>query len=196
MSAMRVLVLYAHPVETSYCAALHKVAVDGLKAAGHEVDDCDLYAENFNPVMSREERLEYHDEAACTKPVQRYVDRLRAAEALVICAPVWNYGYPAILKGFLDRVFLPGVSFKLVNGKAAPNLQHIKKMAAVTTYGGSRFRTMLMGDAPRKMFKRTLRAIIYPFAKAKYLALYDLNRADDATRAAFLARVGEAMRGF
>lgn len=193
---MRVLVLYAHPVETSYNAALHKATVDALTAAGHQVDDCDLYAENFNPVMSREERLEYHDETACTKPVQGYVDRLRAAEALVICAPVWNYGYPAILKGFLDRVFLPGVSFKLVNGKAAPNLQHIRKIAAVTTYGGSRFRTMIMGDAPRKMFKRTLRAIVYPFARAKYLALYDLNRADDAARAAFLARVSREMRAF
>jgi putative NADPH-quinone reductase len=193
---MRVLVLYAHPVETSYCAALHRVTVEGLTAAGYEVDDCDLYAEAFNPVMSRQERLEYHDETACTKPVQEYVDRLRAAEALVICTPVWNYGYPAILKGFLDRVFLPGVSFKLVNGKAAPNLQHIKKIAAVTTYGGSRFRTMLMGDAPRKMFKRTLRAIVYPFARAKYLALYDLNRVDDATRLAFLEKVRGAMRAF
>ena len=193
---MRVLVLYAHPVETSYCAALHRVTVEALAMAGHEVDDCDLYAEGFNPVMSRQERLEYHDETACTKPVQEYVDRLRAAEALVICTPVWNYGYPAILKGFLDRVFLPGVSFKLVNGKAASNLQHIRKIAAVTTYGGSRFRTMLMGDAPRKMFKRTLRAIVYPLARAKYLALYDLNRADDAARTAFLEKVGSAMRTF
>jgi len=193
---MRVLVLYAHPVETSYCAALHRATVEALTAAGYEVDDCDLYAEGFNPVMSRQERLEYHDETACTKPVQEYVDRLRAAEALVICTPVWNYGYPAILKGFLDRVFLPGVSFKLVNGKAAPNLQHIRKIAAVTTYGGSRFRTALMGDAPRKMFKRTLRAIVYPFARAKYLALYDLNRADDAARGAFLEKVGSVMRAF
>ena len=72
--------------------------------------------------MSRQERIDYHDEAINTKPVQGYVDRLRAAEALVLCTPVWNYGYPAILKGFLDRVFLPGVSFKLVErqGRAQP----------------------------------------------------------------------------
>jgi NAD(P)H dehydrogenase (quinone) len=193
---MRVLVLFAHPVETSFNAALHRATVTALTAAGHEVDDCDLYAENFDPVMSRQERLEYHDESACTKPVQGHVDRLRAAEALVICAPVWNYGYPAILKGYLDRVFLPGVSFRLVNGKAVPNLQHIRKIAAVTTYGGSRFRTILMGDAPRKMFKRTLRAIVYPFAKAKYLALYDMNRADEAKRSAFLEKVTATMRAF
>ena len=193
---MRVLVLYAHPVETSYSAALHRATVEALAAAGYEVDDCDLYAEGFNPVMSRQERIDYHDEAICTEPVQQYVDRLRAAQALVLCTPVWNYGYPAILKGFIDRVFLPGVSFKLVNGKVAPALRHIRKIAAVTTYGGTRLRTILMGDAPRKAFKRTLRALVYPFARSKYLALYDMNRATDQQRAAFLARVSTEMGKF
>jgi len=51
---MRVMVLFAHPVETSFGAALHRAVVSNLQAAGHEVDDCDLYAENFNPVLSRE----------------------------------------------------------------------------------------------------------------------------------------------
>ena len=46
-------------------------------------------------------------------PVAPYVDRLLAAEALVFSFPVWNMGFPAILKGFVDKVFLPGVSFTL-----------------------------------------------------------------------------------
>jgi putative NADPH-quinone reductase len=193
---MRVLVIYAHPVETSFNAALHGAAVEALKAAGHAVDDCDLYAENFYPVMSRQERIGYHDETINTKPVQQYVDRLRAAEALVLCSPIWNYGYPAILKGFLDRAFLPGVSFKLENGKVGPNLWHIRKIAAIHTYGGTRFRTILMGDAPRKAFKRTLRALVHPLSRQKYLALYDMNRNSEDTRKAFLARVSAEMRAF
>jgi putative NADPH-quinone reductase len=193
---MRVMVLYCHPVETSFNAALHTATVDALKASGYDVDDCDLYAENFQAVMTRQERIDYHDETINTKPVQGYVDRLRAAEALVLCCPIWNYGYPAMLKGFTDRVFLPGVSFKLANGKVGPNLWHIKKIAAVHTYGGSRFRTILMGDAPRKAFKRTLRALVHPLAKSRYLALYDMNRNDEATRKAFLARVSATMRAF
>ena len=188
--------LYAHPVETSYTAALHQATVAALKAGGHEVDDCDLYAEKFDPVMSRQERIDYHDEAINTLPVQGYVDRLRATEALVLCTPVWNYNYPAILKGFIDRVFLPGVSFKLVNGKIAPNLWHIRRIAAVSTYGGSRFRSMIMGDAPRKAFKRTLRALVHPLARSRYLALYDMNRNDEATLTAFLERVSVEMRRF
>ena len=60
---MRVLVLYAHPVETSFNAAMHKMVVQTLREAGHEVDDCDLYAEGFDAVLSRQERLSYHKPA-------------------------------------------------------------------------------------------------------------------------------------
>jgi putative NADPH-quinone reductase len=193
---MRVLVIFAHPVETSYQAALHKVAVESLRGAGHDVDDCDLYAENFNPVMSREERLNYHDEHVCTRPVQAYVDRVRAAEALVLNFPVWNHGYPAIMKGFFDRVFLPGVSFQLKNGRVWPNLHNIRKLAAIVTYGGDRLRTFVMGDPPKKTVSRALRGVIHPLARTRYIALHDLNRADDAKRARFLERVASEMRRF
>ncbi|MGO4840768.1 NAD(P)H-dependent oxidoreductase, partial [Rhizobiaceae sp. 2RAB30] len=58
---MNVLVLYAHPVETSFNAALHRLIVERLVAKGHTVDDCDLYAEDFDPRLTRAERLVYHD---------------------------------------------------------------------------------------------------------------------------------------
>jgi len=193
---MRVLVVFAHPVETSFAAALHQTTVAALAATGHEVDDCDLYAEGFNPVLSRDERLNYHDVEICTKPVQDYVDRLRAAEALVLNFPVWNFGYPAILKGFFDRVFLPGVSFQLRDGKVWPNLHNIRKLAAVTTYGGARWRAGLMGDPPRKVVKRAVRAVVHPTAKLRYLALYDMNHNDEATLTAFRNRVDREMRAF
>ena len=54
----------------------------------------------------------YNDTSANRQPCASYVDRLLAANALVLMYPVWNEGFPAILKGFLDRVFLPGVSFR------------------------------------------------------------------------------------
>ena len=110
---MRVLVLYAHPAEKSFNSSLHALIVDRLAATGHIVDDCDLYAEGFDPCMSRAEHFGYHDIPANIESVRPYVERLRGAEALVLSFPVWNFGYPAILKGFFDRVFLPGVSFKL-----------------------------------------------------------------------------------
>lgn len=190
---MRVLVLHAHPNPESYGAALHEAVVTSLREAGHEVDDCDLYAEGFDPVLSRSERVGYHDLTSNRDPVAGYVARLQAAEALVLCFPVWNFGYPAILKGFFDRVFLPGVSFKLVDGKVRPNLWTIRKLVAVTTYGGTRWRALLIGDPPRKLVCRALRAVCHPTARPRYLAHYDMNRSTPATREAFLRKVTQRM---
>ena len=188
----RALVLFAHPCEESFGASLHRTVVDTLTERGWDVDDCDLYAEGFQPILTNEERRGYHDEPANIEPVKDYVERLRAAETLVFSFPVWNFGYPAILKGFLDRVFLPGVSFKLVNGKVRPNLTQVRKLAAVTTYGGTWLRAFGAGDPPRRHFTRAVRYATQP-TKTRYLALYDMNRATDARRAAFLERVRREM---
>ena len=77
---MRVLVLFAHPVETSFGAVLHAAAVEALRGRGHEVD-CDLNAEGFDPVMTRQDRLDYYDLAANRGRVAPYVDRLLGADA-------------------------------------------------------------------------------------------------------------------
>jgi hypothetical protein len=53
-----------------------------------------------------------------------------------------------------------------------------------------------MGDAPRKAFTRTLRALVHPLARRKYLALYDMNRNQEPALKAFLTRVSEEMRRF
>lgn len=188
----RALVLFAHPCPESFGAALHTRIVDTLTARGWDVDDCDLNAEGFQPVLTEEERRAYHDEPENIEPVRPYVERLLAAEALVFSFPVWNFGYPAILKGFLDRVFLPGVSFRLEDGKVKPNLTHVKKLAAVTTYGGTRVRAFMAGDPPRKHFTRAVWHVTRP-EKMRYLALYDMNRATDTDRSSFLDRVGREM---
>ncbi|MEO1703517.1 MAG: NAD(P)H-dependent oxidoreductase [Pseudomonadota bacterium] len=193
---MRILVLYAHPVEESFNGAMHRLAVDRLRDRGHEVDDCDLYAEDFDPRLTREERLGYHDMGPNIEPVRSYVERLRAAEALVLNYPVWNFGYPAILKGFFDRVFLPGVSFNIVNGTVRPCLHNIKKVGVVTTYGGSRARAFLVGDPPRKAVKRVLRVIVKPGAPVHYLAHYDMNRSTADTRQRFAQKVTSVMDAF
>ena len=193
---MNVLVLYAHPVETSFNASLHRLIVERLKAKGHTVDDCDLYAEDFDPRLTRAERLGYHDLDRNADGVRPYVERLRRANALVLSFPVWNYGYPAILKGFFDRVFLPGVSFDMVDGKAQPSLHNITKVATVTTYGGGRFRAFLMGDPPRKLVNRLLRATVKPGAPVSYMAHYSMNLSTDESRAAFMSKVAARMDAF
>lgn len=188
----RALVLFAHPCEESFSAALHRRVTGTLAGRGWEVDDCDLHAEGFQPVLTAQERRGYHDTATNCAPVQGYVDRLRAAEALVLVFPVWNYGYPAILKGFFDRVFLPGVSFTLAEGRVGPALHNIRRLAAVTTYGGDRLRTFLAGDPPRKLVTRALWGVSGS-RRPRYIALHDMNRATPERLTAFLDRVGREM---
>ena len=187
---MRVLVLYAHPVETSFVAALHAVVVETLTKGGHAIDDCDLYAEGFDPVMSRQERLDYHDTAINRRLVGEHAARLQAAEALVLVHPVWNYGFPAILKGYIDRVLIPGVAFDLdATGNLVFKLRHISKLAAVCTYGGDRLRTYLAGDPPKRFFKRALRVQMARGADCDYLALHDMNHTTPQRRATFIGQV-------
>ena len=122
--SLRILVVFAHPLETSFVSALHARVVEILRSRGHIVDDLDLYAEKFDPVMSREGLLHYVDTSANTREVEGYVRRLRAAEALVLVFPVWFDGLPAIMQGYFQRVFLPGVSIRIDEaGLFHPNLR-------------------------------------------------------------------------
>jgi NAD(P)H dehydrogenase (quinone) len=191
----RVLVVFAHPCPESLSAALHRTVVETLTAKGWEVDDCDLNAEGFSPVLTEEERRNYHDTAINTAPVQPYVDRVRAADALVLVFPVWNFGFPAILKGFFDRVFLPGVSFDLKDdGRLEPALRNIRKLAAVTTYGGDRLRAFLAGDPPRKIVTRAIWGNMR--GRVRYHALYGMNTATAEDHKGFIVRVKAEMERF
>ena len=191
---MRVHVVHAHPVETSYNRALFDAVVRELIDNGHEVDALNLYDEQFDAVLSREERLNYHEVPGNLTPaIKPYVDRLRAAEAIVFVHPVWNYGYPAILKGYFDRIFLPGVSFVMEGGgdrgRLVPNLTNIKKAVFITTYGGNRWRTMLMGDPPRRIARRWGWATFRGRMPPKYLALYDMNNCTPEQLTGFIQTV-------
>ena len=92
---MRFLVIYAHPVKNSFQSAIHRCAVEALTGAGHDVDDCDLYAEGFQPVLTRSEREVYHDVAANTRFLSKDIERLVNADGLVFVFPTWWCGMPA-----------------------------------------------------------------------------------------------------
>src|SRR5438876_11479897 len=86
---MRYLIIYAHPLDGSFQSALHRCVIETLTAAGHEVDDCDLYAENFQPVLSAGERRAYHGPIPDTAFVATEIERLHRAEGLVFVFPTW-----------------------------------------------------------------------------------------------------------
>ncbi len=186
---MRVHVLYAHPLPDSLSSRLHQVVLDSLRERGAEIDDLDLYADNFDPLLRSRDRKIYHDTSINQERVSQYVARLQAADALVLCHPVWNFGWPAILKGYFDRLFLPDVSFKVKEGKVSPGLTNIRTLVTVTTYGTTRLRALYLGDPPRMNATRFLRVICAPDVRVRYLALYGINQVSGPKVEAFVSGV-------
>jgi NAD(P)H dehydrogenase (quinone) len=193
---MRVLYVYCHPLPESFHAGIRAEALAGLQKAGHEVDLLDLYAERFDPVLSEEGRRHYHDTAVNQQGLEPYVERLMRAEAIVLQFPTWCFGPPAMLKGWFDRMLMPGVAFDLSDpANVRPMLTHLRKIAGVVTYGRPRWMALYMADPPRKIVTRYLRRLTGG-AKAEYHALYHMNVATAGQREGFKARVREAMARF
>jgi putative NADPH-quinone reductase len=112
---VRVLVVHCHPNPESLVAAAKERVLAGLARTRHEVRVCDLYAEGFEPAMSAAERRA-HKEPGVAPELQRYADDLAWAEALVLVYPTWWSGQPAMLKGWIDRVWVAGVAWELPEG--------------------------------------------------------------------------------
>ena len=193
---MRVIYIYCHPLPESFHAAIRAEALAGLKSAGHDVDLLDLYAEGFNPVLSEDGRRHYHDTSVNQRGLEAYIARLQKAEAAVIQFPTWCFGPPAMLKGFFDRVLMPGVAFDISEPRhVRPLLKNIRKIAGVVTYGRPRYMIWYMADPPRKLVTRYIRWLTGG-ARAEYHALYHLNTATERARRQFMARVKDAMARF
>ena len=190
MSQRSVLYVYCHPLAESFHAAIREAALAGLAEAGHRVDLLDLYAEGFDPVLTAEGRRHYHDVAVNQRGLEGYVARLKAADVIVMQFPTWCFGPPAMLKGFVDRLMMPGVAFDLSDPRhVRPTLDNITRIVGIVTYGRPRWTAIAMSDPPRRLVTRYLRWFAAAKARADYLALYHLNVATDAKRRAFLGRV-------
>lgn len=192
--AKAVLYIYCHPLPESFHAAMRSAVLSGLAQAGHRVDLLDLYAEGFDPALSAEGRRRYYDVPDNRAGLEDLVERLQAAEILLLQFPTWCFGPPAMLKGFADRVLLPGAAFDISDGRSVrPLLNRIERIVGIVTYGQTRWLAFAAGDYPRRFVTRHLRWIAAPSARTTYLPLYDMDRATPAIRAAFLERLRRRM---
>jgi NAD(P)H dehydrogenase (quinone) len=188
---MDVLVVCAHPREGSYTHAVTDAAVRGFGRAGHDVTTVDLYALGFAPAMSAAERAAYHGDDPLLDPLtQEHAALVRRAEILVFVYPTWWSGPPAILKGWLERVLVPGVAFRFdERGKVQPALTHVRRVVGVSTYGAPWTYIKLLHDGGRRMLTRALRMNCGVRTPTTWLGLYSIDTLGDTERAAFLDRV-------
>ncbi len=186
---MRALVVYCHPHPESFTAAVRDAALDVLTEAGAEVTLIDLHAEAFDPVLSRAEWECYSDGPATDSPLARHIEALRAADTLIFVYPTWWYGQPAMLKGWLDRVLLPGVAFHLPpEGDIEPRLRHVRRLAVLTTCGASRWLTWLVGTPGRRIILRGVRLLCAPRVRCLFAAHYAMDESTPRSRARHLDR--------
>ncbi|MGN8113414.1 NAD(P)H-dependent oxidoreductase [Labrys sp. 22185] len=189
---MKLLVVYCHPCSESFGASIRDTALRALDKAGHEVRLIDLYAQGFNPVMSAEERRGYHEPGSNEAPVAEHLAQLRWCEGLIFIHPTWWYGPPAMLKGWLERVWVPHATFTMPeNGKAiGPVLTQIRLLGVISTLGSPWWWWTLFMKAPgRNILLRGLKSLCAPRCRTMWLALHRLDETTEKQRRYFLAKV-------
>ena len=193
---MLAVVVVAHPSADSYCRTLAARVVAGLRAAGHDVVVLDLYDEGFRVAMTAEERHAYHGDEPIVDPmVARHADVVTRAEALVFVYPTWWSGLPAILKGWLERVMVPGVGFRFDerSGKVRPGLGQVRHIIGISTYGSPRSYVRLINDNGRRTLTRALRLSCGLRVRTRWLAMYAIDTSTPSAREEFAARVEREM---
>lgn len=193
---MKCLVVIAHPVPDSLCQALARRVVAALAAAGHDVMVEDLSGNGFAPALTRAERQGYYQPPCDQSAVQPQVERLLAAEALVLVFPTWWFGFPAILKGWFDRVWLPGVAYDHADdlGPIRPRLLGLRRALAVTSLGAPGWvDRLLMRQPVKRVLKTALLGTCAPKCRLEMLSLYKAERLTPPQVEAFARRVEQAL---
>ena len=191
---MRVLYIYSHPLKESLHGAIVERGKEAICGAGHELDFLDLHAENFDPVLRADERATYHDESINQRTIGPYLDRLKAADAVIMQFPTWSFGPPAMLKGFVDRVTVPGGAFDISNPKnLKPLLTNINHIIGIVTYGQPRWMAWWMRNPSKVFVTQLMRFYAGPGTKVEYHALYHINTASRPRCEKFIERIAERL---
>ena len=110
---MKILVILGHPNKASFSHAIATTVVETLRRNGHDVVFHDLYAENYDPMLSAKE---IPQDADIPSDIKQYCSEISAAEGIIIVHPDWWGQPPAILKGWIDRTMRPGIAYRFDEG--------------------------------------------------------------------------------
>ena len=190
---MKTLVIYVHPVEGSFTSSVRDAIIQHLPSQHHEVRLRDLYAENFDPFLSATERALHHTPPTTRPELARDVEDLHWCEAIVFVYPTWWSGLPAMLKGWIDRTWMNEVAWSLPVGANTirPRLTNIRRLVAVTTHGSSKVVNALQGEPGKRTISRSIRLMCNRWCRARWIALYSLDKSKLEDRQKHLATIGQ-----
>ena len=189
---MNCLVVLAHPLENSLCHYLATETINHLKAKGYKVTIKDLYKEQFDPTLTPAERNSYYAPTFDTVHIANDIAQLLEAEALVLIFPTWWFGFPAILKGWFDRVWAPGYAYDHASdfGPIQPRLSNLKEMKVITTLGSAWWVDVLVLWQPvKRILKRALLGACARHCNFKMLSLYKCENLPEEKVEKFVRRI-------
>lgn len=172
---MNCLVVLSHPLPESLNRHFADTAIAALTGVGHKVELLDLYRTAFDPRLTSAERGSYYGERFDAAALEAHAQALREAEVLVLVFPTWWFGLPAMLKGWVDRVFAPGIAFDHANdfGPIKPLLDKLRHVVAITTLGSPWWIDRLIMHRPvRRILKWGVFKACAPKARFAMLSFY------------------------
>ena len=191
------LLVSCHPLADSLCHHLVARVRQGLTGQGIEIEHLDLYESGFDAPLSAAERRGYHAGNFDGAGLEAEIASLQRAEILILVFPTWWFGLPALLKGWFDRVWAPGIAFDqpaVAGGRITPRLDGLKHCLVVTTLGSPWWVDRLVLRRPlRRILKRALIGICAPSARFDMLSLYGALAVDEARLEKFLRRIDKAV---
>jgi NAD(P)H dehydrogenase (quinone) len=192
---MKVLVVFAHPRRASFTGALLDQFISGLLEAGHNAEIVDLYREGFNPCLGEEDFAQFNEGGVMPLDVLREQARVEAADALGFVFPVWWWTFPAILKGWIDRVWSQGWAYDFTLEKTTGLLR--KHKAVLLCNGGTSHQTYCKYGYYGAM-QRQLDTGIMRYCGIEQTAIYIFPGVDNLkdARPAYLAKAKEIGRCF
>ena len=193
---MNILIVTAHPLNDSLCKLLSKHVSDRLKDEGHTVIIEDLYTQDFNPVLTIIERKSYYSNSYDLSGVSEQARRLKEADALVLLFPTWWFGFPAILKGWFDRVWGPGIAYNHASdlGAIKPLLDNLQNVLVITTLGSPWWVDRLVLRQPlKRIVKVALLATCAKNSKLKFISLYNSEKLNPNKISSFKDKIDKAL---
>ena len=193
---MTFLVVVAHPMENSLCQFLADETIKHLNAEGHNVVVKNLYREAFDPRLSLQERQSYYQPHFDVTWLQRDIDQLRQAESLLLVFPTWWFGFPAILKGWFDRVWAPGHAYNHAAdlGAITPGLDKLKQVYVITTLGSPWWvDTFILWKPVYRVLKIAILGACTRSCTLKIFSLYKSENISSQRVAKFIAKIRAAV---
>lgn len=184
-----ITIVFAHPWHGSFNKAILEEVIKNIEQSGKEYCLLDLYKDQFNPVFSEEELAQFSKGVALDSLVKKYQEALKRSESVIFIFPVWWYDMPAIMKGFIDKVFLKEFAYRTGKTGLIGLLTNIKRSTVITTSDGPKWYLKWIGGNVVKggFIKNTLGGV--GIKKANWIHCGQVTKITDKKRTEFLEKI-------